>query len=154
MDARAIRAGIAELETLYADLIRAYVPPNPQFEVERIITALPNRREIVFMLGLLNEGENEAALLLDLVDRTLTADPNAVTAHILDEAWYYLRTSIDPQWQPDDRPASARAAILYLLAILRERRDRLGRLPARPLLANADPGHRALLEGLRADLNP
>jgi hypothetical protein len=140
--ASTLREGCARLECIYTELIRAYVPENPQFEVRRIIEDLRNKREIVFVMGLLSEGENEAALILALANEGLADAPDADVGHLLDEAWYYLRTSIDPLWQLDDGAPAAGAAFAYLLEVLETRRDALARLPAR-VLPPGDPSRLA-----------
>lgn len=147
-----LRTGLPRLAALLRDLLRAALPANPQFERERIIAQAPNPRELVFLLGLLSEGENEAALLLDLVDSVNAAEPGAPVGHMIDEAWYYLRTSIDSQWQLDDGEPSAGAALAYLYAVLSERLDRLRAAP--PSAAEAhntseEPDRVGLLRSLR-----
>lgn len=145
-----LHAGLPELHALFRDLVRAAAPPNPQFERERIIAQAPNPRELVFLLGLLSEGENEAALLLDLIDAVVSAEPDAVVAHILDEAWYYLRTSIDANWQLDDGAPCAGAALAYLFSVLTERLDTLRRSPPPAALAvSIEPQRATLLRSLR-----
>ncbi len=147
-----LRAGVAELESLYRDLIRAAAPPNPQFERERIIAQAPNPRELVFVFGLTSEGENEAALLLELIASVLAAEPGAPVAHIADEAWYYLRTSIDREWQLDDGSPCLSAALAYLYGVLCERLERLLHDPPAALRPPADPlKNTALLRSLRDD---
>jgi hypothetical protein len=136
----------ARLEEIYADLIRASLPPNPQFERERIIVALPNRREIVFILGLLSEGENEAALLLALVAATRHAQRDAPVDHLLDEAAYYLRTSIDETWQIEERRLSARGLETYLETLLANRLA--GVRGGNGSLGDGAAERRALLESL------
>ena len=150
--AQQLRSGCEALEGLYAELIRAYVPDNPQFEVDRIIGDLPVKREIVFVLGLFSEGENEAALLLALANDALTHDPWTDVAHLIDEAWYYLRTSIDPAWQLDDGVPSAPAALAYLIEILQQRRDQLASLPPRELPAEDTVAHGRRLRVLRSTM--
>ena len=154
-DSARVQVGSAELNNVYRDLIRAYAPPNVQFERERIIAQLSNPREIAFVLGLLREGENEAGLLLELIATVCGTDPDAATEHLVDEAWYYLRTSIDATWQIDDAPPNAAAAFAYLIAVLG---DRLATLHARPVAASLadddNPGHAELLRSLRRDLAP
>jgi hypothetical protein len=120
-DAAVLARGLAELERIYAEGIRAFLPQNAQFERERIIAALANKREIAFVCGLLNEGENEAALILELIARALERDPAAPVEHMVEEMAYYLRTSIDETWQLAARPPSATAAVIYLAAALEER---------------------------------
>jgi hypothetical protein len=145
--ARTLRDGCATLERLYGVLIRAYAPENPQYEVRRIVVDLRNKREIVFVMGLLSEGENEAGLILALANDALAAAPGDDVAHLIDEAWYYLRTSIDPLWQIDDGAPSAGAGLAYLIEVLERRRAALNALPPRTLAAE-DPAWRA--ERLRA----
>jgi hypothetical protein len=148
-----LNAGLPELQALYRDCIRRAAPPNPQFERERIIAQAPNPRELAFLFGLLNEGENEAALLLELVDSVHAADPRAPVEHIADEAWYYLRTSIDPEWQLDTAGPSLAAALAYLFIVLDQRRDALAALPvpAEPERDDA-PARTGLLRSLRDEL--
>lgn len=149
-----LHAGLPELHELYRDCVRAAAPPNPQFERERIIAQAPNPRELVFLFGLLNEGENEAALLLELVDAVYTADPQAPVAHIADEAWYYLRTSIDAHWQHDAGEPSLAAALAYLFSVLDDRWDALSsRTPSLPEPDETSVYARTmLLRALRDDL--
>jgi hypothetical protein len=129
-EAERVALGLGALESLYVELISAFLPENPQFERDRIIGALPRKREIVYICGLFSEGENEAALILELIGETLARDSNAATDHLLDEMSYYLRTSIDPDWQLE-RSASAGAAACYLFAQLDARlaQIRLSREP-------------------------
>ncbi len=148
-----LRAGLPQLETLYRDLVRAAAPANPQFERERIIAQAGNPRELVFLFGLLSEGENEAALLLELVDAVLAAEPRSPVAHLADEAWYYLRTSIDADWQLDAGAPSLGAALAYLFAVLTRRLEQL-RLAPPPvtLTASGEPEAARLLCALRDEL--
>jgi hypothetical protein len=150
-----LRTGLPELAALFRDLIRTAVPPNPQFERERIIAQAPCPRELVFLLGLLSEGENEAALLLELIDAAGSADPPAPVAHLLDEAWYYLRTSIDARWQLDDGEPSAAAALAFLFIVLTERLDglRAAAFPAGACPPNAEPERAGLLRSLRDEFS-
>jgi hypothetical protein len=127
-----LRAGLPELDALLRDVVRAAVPANPQFERERSIVQAHCPRELVLPLGFLNEGENEAELLLELIDSTAAAHPDEPVAHMIDEACY-LRTSIDPQWQLDDGEPSAGAALAYLFAVLDKRLDRLREATPRQL---------------------
>jgi hypothetical protein len=145
-----LRAGLPELHALYRDLLRAAAPPNPQFERERIIAQASNPRELVFLFGLLSEGENEAALLLDLTAAVLGAEPHAPVAHLADEAWYYLRTSIDVNWQLDEGAPSLGAALAYLFIVLSERLESRRRAPPpAPFAGSAEAGRAALLRSLR-----
>ncbi len=144
--------GLPELDALYRELIRAAVPANPQFERERIIAQAPYPRELVFLLGLLSEGENEAALLLELIARANAAQPGEPLGHLLDEAWYYLRTSIDTGWQLDDGEPSASAALAYLAGVLSQRLERLrASIPPPALAARQESGQADLLRSLRAE---
>jgi hypothetical protein len=127
-EAERIARGLAALESLYLELISASLPQNPQFERDRIIRALPRKREVVYIFGLLSEGENEAALILELIAETLARDSQSAADHLLDEMSYYLRTSIDPEWQLD-RSASAGAALIYLFAQLDERLQQIHASP-------------------------
>jgi len=153
--AQQLRAGLVRLDALYRDLLRAALPANPQFERERIIASTPNPRELVFLLGLLNEGENEAALVLELAADVTRDDPAAPTMHLIDEAWYYLRTSIDARWQLDDGEPSAPAALAYLLTILGARLDAIRHASQTPCVAlrshDTAADRRALLQSLRGE---
>jgi hypothetical protein len=145
--------GRDELERRYGELIRASVPPNPAFDFERTIASLPAKRDLVFVLGLLSDGENEAALCLELADEKLAAAPGADVTHILEEAWYYLRTSADLGWQIDDEPVPVRAMFAYLDTLLRSRLERLECAAPREFRASEPPEFRtALLRRLRSEL--
>ncbi len=145
-----LAAGLPQLDALYRDLVRAAAPPNPQFERERIIAGALNPRELAFVFGALNEGENETALLLGLVAERYAADPDAPVAHLADEAWYYVRTSIDSDWQLDAGAPSLIAALVYLYAVLCERLTELAqRPPAAPIAESGPNGHADLLQTLR-----
>jgi len=133
VEAEGVALGLAALESLYLELISASLPENPQFERDRIVRALPRKREIVYIFGLLSEGENEAALILELIGETLARDSQAATDHLLEEMSYYLRTSIDAEWQLE-RSASAVAAISYLFAQLEERLQEIHASPKPPTL--------------------
>lgn len=148
-DAARLAAGLPQLHELYRDLIRAAAPPNPQFERERIIAQAANPRELVFLFGLLSEGENEAALLLELISTVLAADAAAPVAHIADEAWYYMRTSIDPDWQLDDGAPSMSAALAYVYDVLTERLDWLAATPPPSAKTGVTTGAAERLRSLR-----
>ncbi len=149
-DAERLAAGVPALHELFRDLIRAAAPPNPQYERERIIAQALNPRELVFLFGLLSEGENETALLLELFAQVLAADATAPVAHIADEAWYYLRTSIDPAWQLDDGAPSMSAALAYLYAVLDDRRAGLRGSPPPQVIDRDGAARAALLRRLRS----
>jgi hypothetical protein len=131
--AERIALGLAALESLYVELISALLPENPQFERDRIIRALPRKREIVYVLGVLNEGENEAALILELIGETLARDSEAPTDHLLDEMSYYLRTSVEPAWQLE-RSVCADSALVYLFAQLDLRLHQIRASPRQRML--------------------
>jgi hypothetical protein len=124
-----LAAGLAELEAGFDAALDAALP-NP---AALIFSDLPldyqGKRDLVFALDLFEEGENEAALIAGLIARRLRADPEAEVAHLEREAWYYLRTSIDPGWQFDDGPAPVPALLAYLATVLRARAG-TGPLPA------------------------
>ena len=122
---------LSELEACFDDALAATIP-NP---VALIFSDLPlayqGKRDLVFAMALLNEGENECALILGFIRERLAADPHADISHMAREAWYYLRTSIDPTWQFDDGEPSLAAAIAYLIRVLRERTAAAHALPPR-----------------------
>src|ERR1700723_3686177 len=117
----AIERGTSELERGFDAALDAALP-NP---VALIFSDLPlayqGKRDLVFAMDLLNEGENECALIAGFVRDRLRDEPGADVAHMTREAWYYLRTSIDPTWQFDDGEPSLPAALAYLAIMLRER---------------------------------
>jgi hypothetical protein len=119
----AIERGTSELERGFDAALDAALP-NP---VALIFSDLPlayqGKRDLVFALDLLNEGENECALIAGLARDRLRADPRADIAHLEREGWYYLRTSIDPTWQFDEGAPSLPAALAYLAHVLRERTE-------------------------------
>jgi hypothetical protein len=133
----AIERGLTELERAFDDALNAALP-NP---VALIFSDLPlayqGKRDLVFAMDLLNEGENECALIAGFVRDRLREAPDASVVHLEREGWYYLRTSIDPTWQFDDGEPSLPAALTYLTLMLRERPPAAGRA--------------ALLQRLRAD---
>jgi hypothetical protein len=143
-----IAAGLDRLDDLFVEAIRTFAPPNPQFERDRIVRDLTNKREVAYVCGFLSEGENEAVLIFGLIRDMLAADPDAVVDHLLDEARYYLRTSVDPAWQLEpDRPAPD-AAFDYLALVLARRIGRVRARPADAPSANvAEPDARRLLTG-------
>ena len=114
-----LQSGTAALERAFDAALEAALP-NPS---ALIFSDLPldyqGKRDLVFALGLLNEGENECALIGRLALDRLHADPAADVAHLEREGWYYLRTSIDPTWQFDDGAPSLPAAFAYLERVLR-----------------------------------
>lgn len=127
--------------------------PNP---VALIFSDLPlgyqGKRDLVFALGLFNEGENECALIAGFVRDRLRTSPAADVAHLEREAWYYLRTSIDPGWQFDDGAPSLHAALAYLAQVLGERTALAREVPRAPVADGVPATERAaLLRRLRQD---
>ncbi len=152
MTLETVERGLDDLERCFDGALNAALP-NP---VALIFSDLPlayqGKRDLVFAMDLLNEGENECALIAGFVRERLRADATADVAHLAREAWYYLRTSIDPTWQFDDGEPSLPGALAYLATILRER---TAAISASPRATFADPtpvGDRAaLLVRLRAE---
>jgi hypothetical protein len=148
----AVEGGLEELERRFEAALDAALP-NP---VALIFSDLPlayqGKRDLVFALDLLNEGENECALIAGFVRDRLRAASGADVAHLIREAWYYLRTSIDATWQFDAGEPSLPAALAYLAQVLRERTDAVRPAP-RPANLDAARGaeRAALLRRLRAE---
>jgi hypothetical protein len=145
VSARSELESLAKLELLYEAAIRACAPPNLSFDFERTLAGLARKRDVAFVLGLLSDGENEAALCLELARDKLAASPGADVGHILDEGWYYLRTSIELGWQLEAGPAPVRAMLAYLETVLRERTEQLGRRPRAASFSDEAPEERAAL---------
>jgi hypothetical protein len=141
----AIERGTSELERGFDAALDAALP-NP---VALIFSDLPlayqGKRDLVFALALLNEGENECALIAGFALDRLQADPGADIAHLEREGWYYLRTSIDPTWQFDDGEPSLPAALAYLAHVLRERTELARRTPHESLRDGVPYSERAAL---------
>ncbi|HEV8021355.1 MAG TPA: hypothetical protein VGP41_08855 [Candidatus Lustribacter sp.] len=146
----AIERGTSELEGAFDAALDAALP-NP---VALIFSDLPlayqGKRDLVFALDLLNEGENECALIAGFARDRLQADTAADIAHLEREGWYYLRTSIDPTWQFDDGAPSLPAALAYLAHVLRERTE-LARNNPHQSLRDGEPAaeRAALLRAMR-----
>lgn len=151
MSAHAIDRGLAELDGLFAAALSAAVPNPAALTFSEMSLDYNAMRDLLFALGLLNEGENEAALIVGLARARLRHAPGAPIDHLEREAWYYLRTSIDPTWQFDAGGPSIPAIVDYLAAVLKER---IAALSQRPPAGYVDPTppaeRRALLERLRA----
>jgi hypothetical protein len=147
-----IAHGLEALERCFNDALDAALP-NP---VALIFSDLPlayqGKRDLVFALDLLNEGENECALIAGFIGDRLREKPDADVAHMTREAWYYLRTSIDPTWQFDDGEPSLTAALAYLERVLSERIAAVRAAP-RPTNVDATPSaeRAALLRELRSE---
>lgn len=147
-----IDRGLAELDTLFAAALSAAVPNPAALTFSEMGLDFHAMRDLLFALGILNEGENEAALIVGLTRARLRHAPEADVAHLATEAWYYLRTSIDPTWQLGAGEPSIPAILAYLATIVRERIAALSATPPEPF---TDPTpakeRRALLERLRAE---
>jgi len=147
--AAALADELADLEAIFDDAL-ATVMPNP---VALRFSDLPldfqGKRDLVFALALLAEGENEAALIAGLAHDALVRDPAFDVAHLVREAWYYVRTSIDPNWQFDDPPASFGPALTYVGTLLRERVAAATRPAKTPSDEPGADARRALLARLR-----
>jgi len=147
-----VERGLDDLERRFDEALDAALP-NP---VALIFSDLPlayqGKRDLVFALDLLSEGENECALIAGFIRDRLRENGGADVAHLEREAWYYLRTSIDPGWQFDDGEPSVPAALAYVAQILRERTDAVR---SRPRTAHPDATPQAeraaLLLRLRAE---
>jgi hypothetical protein len=120
-----LAGGLAELERQFGAALDAALPNPAALIFSDLPLGFQGKRDLVFALGLLEEGENEAALIAGLTGDRLRAEPSADVAHLIREAWYYLRTSIDPGWQFDDGAPSLPALLAYLTLVLRERPRRM-----------------------------
>jgi hypothetical protein len=143
--------GLAALEPLFDELLWATLPNAAALELTDRPPDAYGKRDILFALDVLGEGENEAILILTLARDALARDPQFDAAHLVREAWYYLRTGIDPHWQLDDGPPSAEAILAYVTTVLRERLDRLETNPPEYFSDPTPAAERAaLLRRLRA----
>lgn len=144
-----IDSGLAELDTLFAAALSAAVPNPAAFTFSELALGFHGMRDLLFALGVLNEGENEAALIAGLTRERLRHAPEADVGHLAAEAWYYLRTSIDPTWQLGAGEPSIPAILDYLATILRERIAALAATPPHAFIDPTPPAdRRALLERL------
>ncbi len=121
IDAPALAADLAALERIFDDALEIVLPNPAALRFTDLALGFQGKRDLVFALGVLNEGENEAALIASLASDALARDPAFDIAHLVREAWYYLRTSIDPAWQFDATPASFTSSLAYIGAVVRER---------------------------------
>lgn len=148
--AQTIDRGLDELDGLFAAALSAAVPNPAAFTFSELPLGFHGLRDLLFALGVLNEGENEAALIVGLARERLRHAPDAEVGHLAKEAWYYLRTSIDPTWQLDPEPPSIPAILAYLATVLGER---IAALTATPPPGFTDPTptaeRRTLLQRLR-----
>jgi hypothetical protein len=119
----AIESRTAELERAFDDALNAALPNPVALIFSDLTLGYQGKRDLVFAMDLLNEGENECALIAGFVRDRLREHPDADVAHLEREAWYYLRTSIDPTWQFDDGEPSLAAALTYLTRLLDERSE-------------------------------
>jgi hypothetical protein len=148
----AIDRGLAELDTLFAAALSAAVPNPAALTFSEVALDFNAMRDLLFALGILNEGENEAALIVALARARLRHAPEAAITHLATEAWYYLRTSIDPTWQLNAGEPSIPAILAYLATILRERIAALSATPPEGIVDPTPPAERrALLERLQAE---
>jgi hypothetical protein len=149
-----IDRGLAELDTLMAAALSAAVPNPAALTFSEMVLDFNAMRDLLFALSILNEGENEAALIVGLARARLRHAPDADVTHLATEAWYYLRTSIDPTWQLNAGDPSFPAILAYLATILRERIAALTATPPEPY---TDPTpqaeRRTLLERLHTELS-
>ena len=142
---------LATLNSLCGDVLRSVLPNAATLWSNGLLVNFAGKRQLLFALGFLNEGENEAALILALADEVRQSSPGFDVAHLEREAWYYLRTSIDAGWQLDDDPPSSVAALAYLETMLRNRSIAV-RIWPEPEAGDAT-ARAALLSGLRKKLS-
>jgi hypothetical protein len=148
-----IDAALEQLGRALDDVLDAALP-NP---VALVFTDLPlayqGKRDLAFALDMLNEGENECALIAGFVRDRLHDSPEADVSHLEREAWYYLRTSVDPTWQFDDAPPGLPVALAYVTAVLRHRTQATRAKPRGPSSDDApSAAERAvLLQRLRSE---
>jgi hypothetical protein len=147
-----IERDLAQLERDFDEALEAALPNPAALIFSDLPLAYQGKRDLVFALDLLNEGENECALIAGFVRDCLRENDNADVAHLEREAWYYLRTSIDPTWQFDDDGPSLPAALAYITTVLRERADARRAAP-QPAPADPTPATKraVLLQRLRFD---
>jgi hypothetical protein len=122
----ALADALARLERAFDAALDAALPNPVALRFSDLDLGYQGKRDLVFALDLFNEGENEAALIAKLAGDAQSADPAFDIAHLEREAWYYLRTSIDPTWQ-FDRPRTLAPLVAYLEAVLAERVARVSR---------------------------
>jgi hypothetical protein len=123
----ALANALAALERAFDAALEAALPNPVALRFTDLALGFQGKRDLVFALDLVNEGENEAALIAGLAGDALARDPAFDIAHLEREAWYYLRTSIDPTWQFDDAPRDLVPALAYVEAMVAERVARVRR---------------------------
>jgi hypothetical protein len=119
--ALALRAALDRLEAIFDDALEVAMPNPVALRFSDLRLGYQGKRDLVFALDLLLEGENEAALIAGIARDALEREPDFDVAHLIREAWYYLRTSIDPAWQFDESPPDFDPALSYIGHVLRER---------------------------------
>jgi hypothetical protein len=148
-EAAALEAALDALEAAFDDALQAALPNPVALTFSELPLDFQGKRDLVFALDLLNEGENEAALIAGLARITLRRAPESDVRHLAREAGYYLRTSIDPTWQFDDATPAFGPLLAYLSIVLAERtaEARARPAPAAPLRAGRHELLRRLLLG-------
>jgi hypothetical protein len=142
----------AELERAFDEALNTALPNPVALIFSDLQLGYQGKRDLVFAMDLLNEGENECALIAAFARDRLRENAGADIAHLEREAWYYLRTSIDPTWQFDDGEPSLPAALAYLATVLRERTDACRATPQASLADPMPAAERStLLRALRVD---
>jgi hypothetical protein len=145
----ALADDLAVLERLFDDALDAVLPNPAALRFTDLPLGFQGKRDLVFALALLEEGENEAALIAGLAHAAIVRDPQFDAAHLVREAWYYLRTSIDPNWQFDDTPATFGPALAYIGTLLEVRVANCARTAIAPCNEPDAETRRALLGVLR-----
>jgi hypothetical protein len=145
----ALAGELAALERIFDDALEVAMPNPVALRFTDLDLGFQGKRDLIFGLGLLEEGENEAALIAGLAHASLGRDPAFALDHLLREAWYYLRTSIDPAWQFDDPPDSFGPALAYIGTLVELRVAALTPPATLPSDAPEAGERRALLHSLR-----
>jgi hypothetical protein len=136
---------LAELEARFDEALAAALAEPAALIFTELPLAYQGKRDLLYGIGLLNEGENEAALIAGLIFERLREAPQAGVEHLMREAWYYLRTSIDPGWQFDDGAPSLPALLAYLDRVLEERTAAARATPKRDAPDDVPAAERAAL---------
>jgi hypothetical protein len=145
----ALADDLAVLERIFDDALERVMPNPVALRFTDIRLDYQAKRDLVFALALLEEGENEAALIAGLAADAIANDPAFDATHLIREAWYYLRTSIDPTWQFDDPPATFGPALAYIGTLLEQRTATYDRPSGAPRDEPDATTRRALLAVLR-----
>jgi hypothetical protein len=151
-DALDLPVALERLERRLDAALAAALPNAYAFTFSESVVGYQAKRDVVYACGILNEGENEAALILGFIHDRRAQDPTAPIDHLTREAWYYLRTSTDPSWQIDPAGPSLPVIVAFLDEMLAERTARLhAGPPPRAIAADDDQAARnARLRELRA----